>query len=742
MKRILGICLFSASSMLLGQQIPMGTWRIHPSFTDTRLMECAEKNIYGASEFGFFRVNLGNANIEKLGGMEGFHGTSISCLSYSPSKKTMVIGYADGFIDLLNNEKEITPITGFFNKLLQGDKQIKHASFNGDFVFLSTDFGILVVDLIKGEIKDSYTSIGTNGGNQIVLSTAIVGDSIYAGLPDGIIAAKYSPSVNLNNYTNWKRIFNSKPAFQLTAFADSLWFYSDSVLTFYKKGIFKQVATQGVKTIAKIQCYNNKLYVFRPGGITSITIDGTSNSTFVNILAHGTVDPKDATWYCTGIGGGLQKITPQGEIPFEPNGPSSNSVFGMTKTGETVYATAGGVNSTFGNAYNPDGFYFFSNYKWTSNPSSPFLTGLYDYTYAVTNTITNNTFLATHTNGLLQLKNNVPVFKHDENNSPLQRDIGSGFIRVSGAALDADGNLWVNNFGANTPLLRLDKAGNWQAIPIDEVSVKNLVIDENGYKWMILQTGGVFVFDDNKTPTNVLDDRSIRLTTSNGLIANEVLSLAADRNGYVWIGTAQGLNVVTNTFEVFKKPKVDRFIITVNGEDGYLLGEESINDICVDGGNRKWFATNNGVFLIDPNGQQVIYNFDNKNSPLPNNIVYCIGQNSVSGELFFGTESGIASYRNDASEANASFSEIKIYPNPVKPDYDGLITIEGLAQDAEIRITDAAGILIYQTKANGGTATWPGTRLNGTKPNSGVLYVFGVNADGTETAMGKFVYIR
>jgi hypothetical protein len=122
--------------------------------------------------------------------------------------------------------------------------------------------------------------------------------------------------------------------------------------------------------------------------------------------------------------------------------------------------------------------------------------------------------------------------------------------------------------------------------------------------------------------------------------------------------------------------------------------------------------------------------------------VYCIGQLSESGEVFFGTDAGIASYRSDASEASSSFKEIRIYPNPVRPGYSGLITIDGLAQNAEIRITDAAGYLIYQTKANGGTATWPGTRLDGTKPNSGVLYVFGINEDGTETSMGKFVYIR
>lgn len=415
----------------------------------------------------------------------------------------------------------------------------------------------------------------------------------------------------------------------------------------------------------------------------------------------------------------------------------------MSKSGNNLYTTAGGLTITFGNAFNSAGFYVYSDYRWVSNPATPFNNGMYDFTFVTYNPVTNKTYLGSQNNGILEMNGTNGTNRYDDNNSPLTRDPGSGFIRLSGMVADDKGNLWVTNFGASNPLLMMDRSNKWTVVgDFGEPFVKNITIDNNGYKWMILQNGGVLVFNDNKTPTNPLDDRTIKLTTSNGLITNEVLSLAADQNGYVWIGTSQGLNVVTNTFEVFTKPRIDRFVIDQDGDLGYLLGEESINDICVDGGNRKWFATNNGVFLAEPNGQEVLANFTIANSPLPDNKVYCIGQLSESGEVFFGTDAGIASYRSDASEASSSFKEIRIYPNPVRPGYSGLITIDGLAQNAEIRITDAAGYLIYQTKANGGTATWPGTRLDGTKPNSGVLYVFGINEDGTETSMGKFVYIR
>jgi hypothetical protein len=272
--------------------------------------------------------------------------------------------------------------------------------------------------------------------------------------------------------------------------------------------------------------------------------------------------------------------------------------------------------------------------------------------------------------------------------------------------------------------------------------VKDLSIDYLDRKWMILQTGGIQVFDEGKSIDATSDDKSIFIGTQQGLITSEVLSVKSDDLGYTWIGTNQGLNVYSGSSTLFTNPKVDRYIVDQDGDVGYLMGEETINDICIDGGGRKWMATNNGLFLVEPYGQRVMKHYNTSNSPLLSNKIICLGQINTTGELFAGTDKGIVSYRSDANEAAELFEKIKVYPNPVPPDYDGLIAIEGLTSNAEIKITDATGKLIYQTKANGGKATWNGLRLNGTKPNSGVLFVFAINTDGSETAMGKFIYIH
>ncbi|MBL7811640.1 MAG: T9SS type A sorting domain-containing protein [Bacteroidetes bacterium] len=724
------------------QPIPTGAWRAHPSFRDTRLLEAAGDFIYAASVKGFYKVKIQTGELAVLGKLQGFHGTEITALRYNEAKNTLFIGYSDGYIDLLKNSGDIIPLPGFYNKLLQGDKSILHVCFEGNLAYVSTRFGILSVNLDLEEISDSYTSIGPGGTTQAVLSCTVARDSLFAGLPDGMIAARLSSTVNLNDFNNWRRVISGTSCRHLSAFQDSVFFSKDSQVQMYYSGKTVQRFSAANRNIVRIDNLQDRLCVFRPGGILTMTAQGSLSTAAVNIIAHGTVDKNLNNWYCTGIGGGAIRLIPGGELGYLPNGPNSNSVFAMTQHGETMVCTGGGVNSTFGNAYNDAGYYIFTPTGWGTSPASPLVTNMYDFTFTHYNPVSGKIYIATHTNGLLELNGTVVTNKWDENNAPLERLPVVNFIRVSGLASDAKGNLWVANYGAANALHRMARNGTWTSWTLPVNTVRNLVVDKYGYKWMINTAGGVLVFDDNNTATTA-DDRSSLITTQRGgLITNDVLSLATDENGYVWIGTSQGLNVITNPMDAFTNPRADRFVIDQGGSVGYLLGEETINDICVDGGNRKWFATNNGLFLAEPNGQKVLLHFREKDSPLPSDRVYCIGQNGKTGELFFGTENGIVSYRSDASDADSSFGNIRVFPNPVKPGYTGNITIDGLATDAEIRITDANGILVYQTRANGGTATWNGLRLDGSRPSSGVYYVFGVNGDGTETAMARFIFIR
>jgi hypothetical protein len=425
-----------------------------------------------------------------------------------------------------------------------------------------------------------------------------------------------------------------------------------------------------------------------------------------------------------------------------PSGPSGYSVYKMTQQGNYMLASAGGVTATFGNSFNNGGFYIYHNGEWKNNIKSPLNSNLYDFTYVTYAKKRNWQIACTHSFGMLVFQNNEVIQRWDQTNSPLVKRVDS-FIWTSGVAEDNNGNIWITSFGAEKPLLCYTMSNTWKSFPVKNNQIKGIAIDKNNNKWLILQDGGILVFNEGKLVDDESDDLYYTITTKNGLKSNDINVICADPLGYVWIGTAQGLNIYTGVGKLFVNPKVDPFVIEQNGSIGYLMGEENITDILFDGANRKWMSSNNGLFLIEPYGQRVVRQFQTNNSPLVSNRIFCLGQIEETGEIFVGTDKGIQSYRSDAKSDNGYFEDkLKIYPNPVPPTYSGIITIEGLTNNAIVKITDAQGILISETKANGGKATWNGKRLDGSTPNSGVFFVMAINEDGSEKALGKFIFIR
>ncbi len=736
---ITGLLLFLTNlSAQVNPLIPTGKWRTHLSYRNPKFCESTENFIYASTTNGFWRTsNFGE--MELLLSSAGFHANEITCLEYNRSLKILFIGYLDGHISLLVNDRKIKDISGFRDKVLQGDKRILDVSFHNNDALVSTNFGLLVVDLLKEEIRDSYTSIGEGGSATAILSTNVLNDSVYAATPKGFRIAPWNKLVNLNDYNQWISRFPNLIANELCTYNNKIYFASDSIVYTYENGSI-QPLNGSKNAIARIFANANGLHIVRPGGIENITING-SNTEPINIVVHATQFTDGVYWFCTGLGPGIIKKDPNGEIAYMPNGPDNQSVFGMSKGGETLICSGGGLSSTFGNAYNTSGFYLFRNFQWNSNPHVPQIQNLYDFTFTAYSKWNQHYFVATHTGGILEILNGTVIEQINHTNSTLKRIGDTSFIHIGGIDVDDKGQLWVINYNAEKSLHMRDLSGNWYSFDLPYSNLTSLTIDQNNNKWMTIASGGVLVFNEGESLTSRSDDKQRVLTQSNGLNSNEVLSIAVDKNNYVWLGNLQGLNVFAGG-DIFTQPKVDRYIIEQDGIVGYLMGEEIIQDILVDGGNRKWFATQNGLFCIDEYGQRVIRHFTSNNSPLLSNQVRCLGQITSTGEIFIGTNKGIISYRNDAGEADNSFGKIVIYPNPVPPKYGGLVTIEGLAFNAEIRITDLQGKVVYQGKANGSKATWDGYRLDGSRPNSGVYFVFGINQDGSETAMGKFIYIK
>lgn len=256
----------------------------------------------------------------------------------------------------------------------------------------------------------------------------------------------------------------------------------------------------------------------------------------------------------------------------------------------------------------------------------------------------------------------------------------------------------------------------------------------------------MIVYDDNKTIDDKTDDRiaQIDMNSSSNITTDQINCITEDLNGNIWIGCDRSIKVVYNPSNVFSKQLYAKnILLEQNGYVQNLFEFEMVNAIVVDGANRKWVGTSKaGVFLISENGTEQLLHFDEDNSPLLSNQITSITMDKESGEVFFGTTSGIISYRGTATEGAANYNDYLVFPNPVREDYTGVITVKGLMENSFCKVVDASGFLIWQGYANGGTLTWNGKDFNGKRPATGVYFVFVSSDTGEEKQVAKLLFIK
>ena len=157
----------------------------------------------------------------------------------------------------------------------------------------------------------------------------------------------------------------------------------------------------------------------------------------------------------------------------------------------------------------------------------------------------------------------------------------------------------------------------------------------------------------------------------------------------------------------------------------------------MDGGDRKWFGTDHGLWLFSPDADEALLHFTTANSPLPSNRIVDVAVNDKTGEVFVATDAGLVSYRGAATVTEGAPSCAQAFPNPVRPGFNGQVGISGLANNAQVKITDVAGKLVYSTRATGGAVTWDLNDANGRRVRSGVYLVLSADANGSNGCVSK-----
>jgi ligand-binding sensor domain-containing protein len=436
-----------------------------------------------------------------------------------------------------------------------------------------------------------------------------------------------------------------------------------------------------------------------------------------------------------------------------PSGPSRNNVFALQATSSSLWAVYGDYSSTY-NPYPLDSFGIskYNEKGWLNIPYEKVLGAKSISRVMINPTNENEVFMGSFYSGLLKVENDIPTVLYNQTNSGLEEiSFIPGYyndVRINGLAFDKSGNLWMNNSLIKNGLKELKKDGQWQSYSLDGILAKSidtsmgrLIIDNNGTKWWGTNTDGLIGFNESITKF-----KKINFGTDNGnLPSTDVKALAVDIRNQLWIGTSKGLRVLSNvnSFLTDDKLNSNAIIILENNLAQELMYEQSITDIVVDGANNKWIATaDSGVFLVTPDGQQTIYHFTTTNSPMPSNSINDMDINSTTGEVFMATSKGLVSFKGTATSANEDLNNVYIYPNPVRPEFEGTVKITGLLDQANIKITDIEGNLVYETTSEGGTIEWDTTAFGKYKVASGVYMIFVAAKDGIETKVKKLMIIR
>ena len=723
--------------------IPVGSWRTHNSYNSLVVISNGPAGIHAASSSALFTFNPANQEISSITSLSGLNDTDITTIDYSINADKLVVAYRNGNIDILQNS-QIINFPDLLNADINGSKEVHQIYNYQQQSYLSADFGVMIIDLDKMQVEDTYFELGPLGQKIIVYNAVIASDSLYLATELGVMRGSLKD--NLKDFNQWTffeaadglpnsvtKVILSTPSGLLAAIDNAGIFEYDgnswqnkNLLT---QSLFNHGSQEGSNTLLTT---TDTVYQYSSGNVIPII-------TSIGTKPKASLSNSSKIWIADGKNG---LVNSTDDISIYPSGPFSSKIINLYSYQDKIIAMPPAFDNSFQPLRNKDGFFKFEDGTWdnfnsTGYPHTIAIPEFYDITGAAYSTTNQALYLSSFGYGILELNNQTATIIDENNSLLINTNPPNRNVLVSAIAARAQ-VLSVINFSTFQPLhLFAVENSSWQNYgPSAPASSTTQLVDVgNSIYWMKVASsfgGGIKIYD-------ALNFRELYLTVGNGsLPANEVYDLALDREGKMWVATKKGIVYFHHAAFIFDAGIIDPVFPIFEGQ--ILFRGEMITALDVDGGNRIWMGTSAGLWLFANDGQEVVSHFSADESPLPANEIIDIAINQSNGEVFVATANGLVSYRG-TSTAAGKLDEVKIFPNPVIISQNDIVTIEGVPENANVWITDSSGRLVFKTQANGNTAVWQG--LAGSQSlSSGVYFVFIANDDGSETQVGKIALIN
>jgi hypothetical protein len=779
---------FSAWFLLLGMltagrawgQAAYGDWQLHLPARHPLALASAGNRLYVADESSFYFYDKSLHTTQLLSRRDGLNDVGVAALAYDSASAQLVVAYRSGNLDVVGASGKVSNVSDLLRKTSQGAKMVYRVQVYNGLAYVSTNLGVVVLDLARREVRDTYSAIGPGGQVVTAYATAVLHDTIYAATSSGVLRGRISSAVNLLDYRSWtaEQPNPANPSqlyTQLVAHRGHLVAGSSNRGLDYLAGVGAARAwhfspnSQGPEIrrlrpsvgVLLVSFAGNPLRRFEAK--TGVVMDVLPVSAVGNPVTDAEAEA-DGTYYVASYDRSLLRFASLTADPetIRPNSPERADDYGLLANAatNTVDVFSGGYSGDNGLQFgNRNGFYEYREGQWTNYTNSVYSTADYPNLLDISHgarTPDGTLYLASYGNGLLEWKGpgQFRRFTQGTPGAPIRSSLPTSdpnypdFVRITDVSPEPNtGRLWVVNrhqLSGVPGLFRFRPSNNtWFSVPAYPgfENLDRLTVDTFGNPWATQSRKlgqGVVAYDTAST-------RAFYFTTSNGLPNNLAYSIVRDRSGDIWVGTAAGVAVYNDPSQLvsaaangtsqgaFRQPLVTRG----TGTGFQVLYNETVRCIAIDGANRKWFGTPNGLWLFSEDATEALLNFTTANSPLPSNSIVDVAVNDKTGEVFVATDAGVVSYRGSASITDGAPSCAQVSPNPVRPEFAGTVGISGVVDDAQVRITDVAGHLVYSTRAAGGTVTWNLTDTDGRRVRSGVYLVLTSDAQGKNTCVSK-----
>jgi len=730
-----GFLCWSTLTLYAQSDIPIESWRTHFSYQDSRIVTNTPERVYVATQHGLFYFSKSDNSLRVVSKSDGLSDVGVMAMEYDENVG-LILAYRSGVVDLVS-EQGILAFT-LISEESDTPETIYDILIQNNLIYLSTSVGVRVLslDLEQEEpwqIQESYTRLSETGEALPIYEATIIRDSLFLGTQTGVIANSLDPLVNRQDFNTWQRFdvsqgIPNEAARFLIAQEEQLYAAVDQRGVYRYDGQWQPTAFTTDADFNALRPSTNGVLIISGGNIFWLNDDGgvvaIENSAIR--FAQDVAEENETLWIADQQRGLLRLENNQAE-QFLPNGPASDNIHQLRYLNGTVIALKQDA---------PGAYYQFSEGRWQNYTELPIMSRFTDATFSE---ITQQYYFSSLGEGILRWDGgeSFSVINQLSSGSTLEND------QVSALA-DSEDRLWLANYNALSSLHTIDlNDDTWQQVAFNRAQVRyprHLKLDFRQQVWMLIggsdlsRPGNDLLVFDPATNENLLISEVVNASQLPG---RQLTDMAIDLDGQLWLMGSEGVAYFPVPEQVFAEPLVVKPVF----DRQFLLLGEFVTSVAVDGGNRKWIGTNSGLWLFSETGEELVYQFTTENSPLISDVILDIAVDDQNGEVFVATDRGVVSFRSTATRGTFSHQSVKLFPNPVRRGFDGLVGMQGLFNQATVKITTVSGVLVQELQAEGGTATWDLRAYTGDRVQSGVYLVFSASADGSETFVGKIAVV-